>query len=66
VGLSGLSPEAHGTLLALHELREIAIRDKAIALELIEHGYAEIMEGKLRVTLLGLSVRPFEQTQLNS
>jgi hypothetical protein len=66
VELSGLSPEAYGTLLALHDLREIAIRDKTIALELIEHGYAEIMNGKLRVTSQGMSVRLFEQPPLDS
>jgi hypothetical protein len=66
VELSGLSPEAHGTLLALRDLREIAVRDKAIALELIERGYAELMNGKLRVTIQGMSARPFEQSPLDS
>jgi hypothetical protein len=64
--IADLSPEAHGTLLALQGLREIRLRDEVVAEELVEHGYAEIVNGKLRATEDGLSLRPFEETPLDS
>jgi hypothetical protein len=63
--LSGLSPEAHGTLLALHELQTIRLWDEAVGDELVQHGLAVVVDGVLRVTDEGMGVRPFESEPLN-
>ena len=47
---TGLSPAAHGTLRALQSLKQIRFFDDEVARELIARGYAELHEGKLRVT----------------
>jgi hypothetical protein len=57
--LSGLSPTAHGTLLALRDLHEIKRIDEAICGELIGHGYARRMDGILQVTERGRKVVPY-------
>ncbi len=42
--LAGLSPEAHGTLRALRNLREVRRFDRKIGRELIERRYAKLVE----------------------
>ena len=64
--IAGLSPEAHGTLMALQGLREIRVHDEAVAQELVRHGYAEIVDGKLQVTDEGIGARLFEEESLHS
>ena len=54
----GLSPSAHGTLLALRDLGEVRLVEEAVAAELVEHGYAERVRNGLRVTDAGRSFRP--------
>ena len=64
--LNGLSPAAHGTLLALQGLRRIRIRDEAVATELVERGFANVEGNSLRVTSAGAAVRAFEDEPLQS
>jgi hypothetical protein len=40
--------------------------DALVAKELVEHGYAEIVDGKLRITDDGLALRSFEEMPLDS
>ena len=59
--LNGLSPNAHGTLLALRDLGEDPVVRRLTAAELIERGYAERVHDGLRVTETSHSFRPFGQ-----
>ena len=61
--LAGLSPEAHGPLRALRNLREVRRFERSVAQELIQHRHATLVsEGnvdKLRLAGDGDNVRPF-------
>ena len=61
--LAGLSPEAHGTLRALRNLREVRRFERSVAQELIQHRYATLVRrGKVeKLCIVGeeSNVRPF-------
>ena len=63
---SGLSPEApNRTLLALCDLRDISHAEESVARELVNLGYADFADGKLRATVDCLAQRPFEEMRLD-
>ena len=59
MGLSGLSPDAHGTMMALRDLGVLRRVDDAVAEELKAEGLAERAGPLLRITSKGRAWRPF-------
>jgi hypothetical protein len=60
MGFSGLSPEAHGTMMALRDLRVVRCVDDAVADELKARGLAEQAGPVLCITFEGRAWHPFE------